>query len=419
MQYCRTITSYTVEQAPFTAIALLTTAQFLEAREANYTSFQQNHLQDAATAILQIQFYQLIHWTLLFHRLKGKSYDKITRHLHPRLFTPSNRDIATYIDAPRFLWRFSKSNVSALTDFFNHLSTVKEYSILVEPYYIDTSLQLDYLYVKRPPTSIPLPLLLHDFHSVEYTYSLDFHLHKLKGDTTYQEFVLIIITGCCPRYNCGLYKLLTKYPLLNNRHYNLKKLLHLIDKNSSDTTISNKWHISTDWTHEILLDITIFPLNYYALTYMALGKTVHINNHFYRNLNRRFGWNVNYSLNEYIDIIPSLFWRPVIYPFLLTRNDRSIINHCQEYFTKLFKHIDINSQSIISYPYIHPYLDESTLPNIKSFHIWLNKNGFSTGIFKDSKNDTFRFMSGYNHLFEESEPDSTPKKVLLKNLFSV
>lgn len=409
MHYCSSIPLYDLKTASFTAIALLTTAQFIEARRANYAGFQQAHIHEAATAILQNQFFLLVHWTLCYHKLSGPFSSKIHRYLHPRNFIPSHEDISTYIAAPRFLWRFSKHNFIALTDFLKDIPIKKKFRIPVVPYTADTSLQLEYLIVKRSSVSITIPHPLHDFHSVEYTYSLDFHLHKMKGDTTYQEFVLILLTGVCPRYRCGLYKLTLKSPSLENRHYNVSKLLILVKRNSYKTIIRNQWHISTDWTHTVLLDTNIFPLNFYSFVYKALGDISHIEKHPFKNHNKRLGWTITYLQNEYIDVVPLLFWRPFISPYLLTKHDRRLINRCETYFSKLIKSFNTisslkSSQLITShcYPYPHPYLDETKLLNIPEFHEWLSENGFSTGVLTQYKNDTFRYMSEYKHLFKNT-----------------
>lgn len=219
------------ERVNSTALALVGTAQFIEARRSEYLFFDKEDIRLRAAAIIQMQAYLLYCWCLfrfiLNHPLSLHYINPEYYKILPFNFIPSNKDIELYLSDPKFLFRFSLANYAFFSRCFG--SKLPLYSCNI--YYVgacvsymeDTSPLLPYITTltdsvknklkhKLKKTSIesfkPInfnrivqleikftSFKLDDYIKSEYMYSDDFDLHQMDPDFDYDDFLFTIITG--------------------------------------------------------------------------------------------------------------------------------------------------------------------------------------------------------------------------------
>lgn len=268
-------TFLTIDDVAPTTLSIFGTAQFSEAKNADYRGFKPSHLASCAYRILQIQCHLLYRWCLvrylMDHSIKGNLVRQKCFDVTPDCFQPTEDDIQLYIENPKFLWRFSKRNYSVISKLFHPGNLHSSPDSFLHSYNKDVSAIMPYLTDKNNRVKLGLKkkfkllkeinysfcdinkykaantkyfkFCLNYYECSEFLYSDDFHLHMMDGDTSYDEFVSIILTGKCERYICQLYSLqIDSYnkelQLLPNRRKKEKikdeflvKSKHINDKN--------------------------------------------------------------------------------------------------------------------------------------------------------------------------------------------
>lgn len=224
-----------------TALSLFGTAQFLEASLSLYADFQNDDLKTLATSILKRQLYLLYRWSLVrylvSHKIKGSLIKKKWFSVTPDCFKPDESEIQLYIKQPKFLWRFSLNNYAYMCEIFSSssssslkykLNTYKNDSSLIVPYlersnnFFARKTLLKLFQSDSNSSSIEyhdkinkieffntfefFKFNLNSYETTEIFYSDDFYLHQMDPYTTYEEFFLVLLTGECKRYTCGLLK---------------------------------------------------------------------------------------------------------------------------------------------------------------------------------------------------------------------
>lgn len=233
---CNPLTVTATNIAP-TTLSLFGTCHFLEAKASHYKDFLPSDLHNLARTILQRQAYLLYRWSLIrylvHHKFKSSFLKRKWFNVTPDCFQPQNTEIDLYINQPMFLWRFSRNNYSYMCEIFappsssnlkyNLLNHTIDYSPIMP--YLENSNNLFTKSLKKlfQPSSSGRHVFnnriyeidyfnttnffrfnLNVYETSEFLYSDDFYLHQMDEYTDYHEFFLILLTGECKRYKCGL-----------------------------------------------------------------------------------------------------------------------------------------------------------------------------------------------------------------------
>lgn len=215
-----------------TTLPLFGSVQFREARIGRYKGFDEYDLRYAARKIIQRQIYMFYTWCLnrycMKHNFKKNLIKEKFFRITPDNFEPDEEEIALYIWNPKFLWLFSMANYENVINLFH--SDPKENKVLFQmfPFYTDTSPIVPYLEAHRDPIkkifgiSKTIAFQCFDFKEVakfdetsfqfrlnkyetsEYLFSNDFHIHEMDANTSYTEFIQVLLTGSCERYTSNL-----------------------------------------------------------------------------------------------------------------------------------------------------------------------------------------------------------------------
>lgn len=251
------------EKFTSTAIALVGTGQFIEAATGNYKGFNQRHVYHQAFKILRIQYFQFYQWCLIrfcvqwpgSERLIPRKYFDIT----PDNFVPFHDEVKSYIQEPKFMWRFSLANYGYFAKTFgkyvpvyfsNNNFTARETLI----WSVDDSPLLSYVNSYRDLFKLvfketikahqndhhrgikmskikeiqdKFSFKLKEYQKYECFYSDDFYLHLLKGSFCVDDFVQTLITG---HSSHGVGKLFLKSIELSNNELAIEKLQRKVKK---------------------------------------------------------------------------------------------------------------------------------------------------------------------------------------------
>lgn len=225
-----------------TAIGLIGTGQFIEAKNGNYEDFSLYDLYSKASSILKIQFYILYQVCLIrfciCHPITDKFLSKEIFRLSPDSFQPNDEEIILYLKNPKFLWRFSLKNYGYFATIFSRYIPFSQYSC---PYYdgFSTTFEKDHSplvpYLQsitdkvkdnikskfnisksiNHNNSIKIDKIINlqkKFHYKDLTtynknecfYSDDVQLHLLNRIFNYNDFIQVLITGYSSLGPCGL-----------------------------------------------------------------------------------------------------------------------------------------------------------------------------------------------------------------------
>lgn len=217
-----------------TAINLTGTTQFVEAKRSNYEGFEVKDLFARAKNIVQVQTYMIYQWSLIrfciqhpvSERFIGLKYFNVT----PKSFNPTDKEVKSYIDNPRFLWRFSIRNYNHFAKQFSKVLPMYHYNVDFNEDGLATSCDVDSSplleYVKPVKGSVKAKIKnkwydneakslydltfrkidelerkfyynceLSNFKMGECFHSDDFQLHLMGAAFDYKDFVQTIITG--------------------------------------------------------------------------------------------------------------------------------------------------------------------------------------------------------------------------------
>lgn len=244
------------ESASSTAILLVTTDQFCEARRCNYKGYDVMDIQHRAFKHLQTQQYMLYTICLvrfilvhpLYYNFINKRYFKI----NPNYFIPNQFEIDNFLNKPSFMWRFSMKNYAFYSNLFgkklpiskesngndaklgknnnDELNTVLtnssenneksihsvnskfskngkngknnflEADVIIE--HIDSSPLVDYIKVSNLKKILKLLIKLNffkcinEFQFFEFIHSYDFYLHDMPiQNISLLDFINMLITG--------------------------------------------------------------------------------------------------------------------------------------------------------------------------------------------------------------------------------
>lgn len=198
---------------PITSVILYGTAQFVDAWRGGYEGFELLDLECAARLVLQRQAYLIYRWSLTRLLLLDESLVcGVARcfDVSPDNFVPQEEEVQFYLKEPCFLWRFSRHNYDTV------VSSIREGRLLMlSDKGHDSSPPVGYEYDIEKHLLIgaleeKFKCQLNQWEVLEYRHSLDFHLHSMDKETTYQEFVSVLLTGGCGRYTSELYRQLKR-----------------------------------------------------------------------------------------------------------------------------------------------------------------------------------------------------------------
>lgn len=223
-----------VETPGSTAAALVNTTAFQREhnRNSTYAGYDQGDLVKRATAILQVQAYQLYQWCVLRARIE---HPYRLKHLHfacskvlPWNFVVEDTDVQLYLQNPRFLWRFSLNNYEYFyqllckgidrrhgyeVGFVDELLTYDRDTSQLVPYYVTHCGALESFVrnvLRRPPKECSKWYRMYDFgellkdasyygldeyEKTEFRHSYDYYLQLIEPGTDYDTFVRILVTG--------------------------------------------------------------------------------------------------------------------------------------------------------------------------------------------------------------------------------
>lgn len=214
-----------------TTLPLFGTVQFTEARTGRYKGYDEYDLRYSARKIIQRQMYMFYTWCLnrysMQHIFKKTMIKSKFFEITPDNFEPDEEEIALYLWNPKFMWLFSMANYENVIKLFQSDTAENKVLFQVFPFYTDTSPLVPYLEAHRDPLkkvfgmSKKLDFQPFDFNKVaqfnesfqfkldkyetsEYFFSNDFHIHEMDGNTSYTEFIQVLLTGACKRYTSNL-----------------------------------------------------------------------------------------------------------------------------------------------------------------------------------------------------------------------
>lgn len=216
-------------------ISIFGTAQMIEARKSSYIGFNLADLKMQASRILKNQMYIIYHLGLtrfmMQHAVGANFVKKNYFEITPESFTPTNEEISLYLSNPKFLWRFSAWNYNAMIQMFDPKHRSKNFTHSFKTYKEDDSPVMSYVESRNTRIINNLKLNFKKLDSIKYepynhekfetvqsyfTYRLnkyeqteiyfsdDYYLHELDAETTYDEYIHLLITGDCRRYPSDL-----------------------------------------------------------------------------------------------------------------------------------------------------------------------------------------------------------------------
>lgn len=372
-----------------TTFSIFSTGHMIEAKNANLKGYNVLDLQEVAAWILKRQAYMLYQWCLLRYMLSHCltlipcKYYSVT----PDCFTPDEFEIGLYIENPKFLWRFSVVNYSYIINLIESNSD-NNHSIFLT-YNYDSSGFIRYFELRTSCLSNHIKEIvkpgengvcnsnystkihglidqyfvfqLNKYETIEYLYADDFYLQLMNGDTTYEDFLTIILTGQInSKFSlpCRLKQLLldhkeklyrqkvkkfdpskllnaTNNEQENNQLINLAKYLdtelnndpiesvniineinQVVESRKAKISITNELYLKTDWIDEVYTsDSCIYhPMNFFKFASHVFGfqsvlpKSQSDKNGKYF----RYGWEINCEgsflkkvINAYEKVFPN------------------------------------------------------------------------------------------------------------------
>lgn len=224
------------------AVGLLSTTHFIEAKNSNYKGFKLEDLFSRTKNILKVQGYVLYEWSLtrflIQHPVADKMLPKSYFAVTPNYFEPSDEEVKLYLNNPKFLWRFSMRNYGHFAkgfrkylplvyhnnDFANGelLTYDEDFSPLVayvapmaensmkmkfkSKWYNQIPIKNDYANhdmaykltfdkINQIKKYFPYNKIITSYEVAECFHSNDYWLHKIDPNHSTIEFLQILITG--------------------------------------------------------------------------------------------------------------------------------------------------------------------------------------------------------------------------------
>ncbi|KAG0679210.1 hypothetical protein C6P40_002376 [Pichia californica] len=307
------------ENLASTAIGLTHTTQFLEARKSEYLNFDYYDLYARALKILQIQIYLIFKISLTYFCINHPMYEKFVPKKYfsysPENFLPEEYEIWSFIEDPKFMYRFSIRNYECFEGLFTlnmpfFPDKFNKYGIVTNISQDDDSPLMPYIKSKTNTfkhnfkSKLNLSKSLHRIDSInlekienfmtkkftykglsyydktECLYSDDVYLHQMDEKLNYKEFCNLLITGHTSNgpgklvlediklFNSNLTNKKIEKKLMKVKQKELKKLLKeeqrqekskLIRSNpilnlDDNVTINRKMDIPSSRSNPLLID---------------------------------------------------------------------------------------------------------------------------------------------------------------------
>lgn len=298
---------HNIHDVGVSTLALFGTAQLKEAARSDYKDFNISELKRKIKSILQLQLYLLYRWALtrymLCHNVKGNFIKQKFFDVTPDSFKPTVADIELYFRKPAFLWRLSAFNYQNLCLLFS--TKVKQVNITLKAYTLDSSNMLDYIDNKlsffsrsmfqSAPTNLKristiqeyFKYNLSKYEQSEIYFAQDYFLNMMDATTCYTEFVEILLTGACERYECQLSKIKldskgkTIFQFTPNYYvipeFATDHFADLVKMREKEVNIQNKLILNTNWVEEALCT-TMFPnYSFFRLLKRIFGSKLTLN----------------------------------------------------------------------------------------------------------------------------------------------
>lgn len=257
-----------------TAIGLLGTVHFIEAKNAEFGNYILDDLFARAKNILKVQGYLLYQWSLIRFCIKHPVAEKLLPmsfyEITPDYFLPTNEEIIKYLNNPKFMWRFSMRNYGFFSKMFRkHLPFIyhdndfadgellthdEDFSPLVAyvaPLKENMKIKIknkwnhhkkevayDYTFqkIEQIKKYFPYNKIIKDYEVAECFHSADYYLHQMDPKDTSDEFLQILITGYTNKGPCKLVTYRDHDALAKSR----RQLKYITKKVKKEAKISGK-----------------------------------------------------------------------------------------------------------------------------------------------------------------------------------
>lgn len=252
-----------------TAMCLLTTTQFIEAKRSGHKGFDVYDVREAVKKILAGQFLQLYRFCLIRfsieHRFKVLKMKRFFYNVTHDNFIVEEDEVDLYLSEPKFLWRHSASNYSIISQMFGSffvlsspifksspLTYNRDNSCILPPlrpkfngfkdeifkkFKINYNLKYEYYEIDKIKRLLNknFKFQLTEFEKKEFLYSDDLYLQMLPNDVDHDDFYCALITGQYKQRPLMLYQYLLdkRAEDLQTKNLNKKKM------NKQDSCIRN------------------------------------------------------------------------------------------------------------------------------------------------------------------------------------
>lgn len=219
-----------IETPTSTAVGLVGTGQFCEARNCNYLGFESYDLNQRVKSILQRQLFIIFELSIIRYLIDikikfgdNKLNKKITSlrndgwlNVSFGNFSIDMKEVEIYKANPKFLWRFSVNNYNYFKlRFEDNFDMIEQTFLITNDYdyspivgflsdYRNMSFKIFHMshYFKEATIECIKSLIksllenqLNYYEKLEFKYCDDFYLHQASIDIEYENFVILLITG--------------------------------------------------------------------------------------------------------------------------------------------------------------------------------------------------------------------------------